>query len=181
MDEFKQNIKKLYHSKFEFELPPNSIFDNILDLYNKSGIKYQYKDEKNGIQFSLNDDKIIVNYKNIDYEIEKEPFEFYDEENKLLGKAYDTRAFELILDMISDNLEIYNENNIELKTNDDILNNKSHKFILKGKIKFSEDIFKLLNLKRVFDPEQITPITIPKYELSPIPLKEFHSKENDIK
>ena len=50
------------------------------------------------------------------------------------------------MDMISGNLEIYNENNIELKTNDDILNNKSHKFTLKEKIKLSEDIFKLLNL-----------------------------------
>ena len=88
-------MKIFYHSKFEIGLPPNNIFDDILDLYNKSGIKHQYKDEKNGIQFLLNDDKIIANYKNIDYEIEKDLFEFYDEENRLLGKAYDTQAFEL--------------------------------------------------------------------------------------
>ena len=38
-----------------------------------------------------------------------------------------------------------------------------------------------MNSKRHFVPELNEPITIPKSELSPIPLKEFHSEEKDIK
>ena len=76
---------------------------------------------------------------------------------------------------------ICNYDDIELKTKDDILKNANRKFILREKNKFTEEKFKLLNSKREFNPALNEPIIIPKYELSPIPLKQFHNKEKDIK
>jgi len=183
MEEFIKNMNLLSYSKLEYGLPPNSIFDKVLDLYNTNRNTIQNKDEKNGIQFSyiLNDNIFKINYNNIEYVIEKEPFIFYSEENKLLGKVYDVQSFIKLMKRIINILEIYNDKNIELKTKNDILNNKSRKFIIKEKIKFTREKFNSLNSKRDFDPKLNEPITIPKSELSPIPLKEFHSEEKNIK
>ena len=105
------------YSKIEYGLPPNFIFDKVLNIYNTNRNTIQNKDEKNGIQFSyiLNNNIFKINYNNIEYEIEKEPFIFYNEENKLLGKVYDVQSFIKLMKSIIDILEIYNDKNIELK------------------------------------------------------------------
>ena len=160
------------------------ISDLVLDLYNKNGNQNQdsYK-EKNNTKFSyiLTNNKFKINYDNIEYEIEKEPFSFYNEKKELLGKAYTYESFKKIMKALKTKFEIYNYEELELKTKDDILANENHKFILREKIKFTKEKFELLNSKREFIPALNTPIIIPKSKLSPVPLKQFHNKEKDIK
>ena len=182
MDKFIEHIKVLYHSKHKNGLPLVLIFEKVLNLNNKNGIINQYKNEKEKIEFSyiFIDDKFIINYKGIEYKIEKKPFEFYNEQNKILGKVFDIESFKKLMNRTINNLEIYNEKNIKLKSKEDILNNVSRKYFLKEKNKFTQEKFNLLNSKREFEPEKIDPITISKFELSPIPLKEFHSNEVDM-
>ena len=182
MEEFTKILTILCYSKSKHDPPPISIFDKVLDLYNSNGNKKQDNFEEKGIQFSykLNIDKFEINYNNIEYEIEKEPFIFYNEEKKILGKGYDAQSLIKIMKKIIDILEIYNEKNNKLKTKDEILNNKSRKFIIKEKNKFSQEIFNSLNSKRDFEPTQLKPITIPKSQLSPIPSEEFNLEEKEI-
>ena len=182
MEEYLKSINIFNFDKSDISL--NSISDSAIDLYNKNGNKNQdaFKEEDK-IKFSyiLKDNKFIIKYNNIEYEIEKEPFSFYNEEKKLLGKAYTYEKFEKVVKGLKTKFSIYNYDDIELKTKDDVLKNANRKFILREKNKFTEEKFKLLNSKREFNPALNEPIIIPKYELSPIPLKQFHNKEKDIK
>ena len=79
MEEFIKNINLLSYSKIEYGLPPNFIFDKVLDIYNTNRNTIQNKDEKNGIQFSyiLNDNIFKINYNNIEYDLFIYDFIYY--------------------------------------------------------------------------------------------------------
>ena len=181
MVEYLQSINFFNFSKFGVAL--ESINDAVLDLYNKNGNKNKDKYEINGQNFSYvitKDRYFQIKYNNIVYKIEKEPFIFYNEKKEILGKLYDYESFENRVKNLPNEFNIYNFDNIELKTESDILNNESRKFILKKNILFSIKNFELLNAKKEFNSSQIFPIKIFKSELSPIPQKEFYNKEEDI-
>ena len=181
MVEYLQSINFFNFSKFGVAL--ESINDAVLDLYNKNGNKNKDKYEINGQNFSYvitKDRYFQIKYNNIVYKIEKEPFIFYNEKKEILGKLYDYESFENRVKYLPNEFNIYNFDNIELKTESDILNNESRKFILKKNILFSIKNFELLNAKKEFNSSQIFPIKIFKSELSPIPQKEFYNKEEDI-
>ena len=80
MEEYLKRINIFNFTKSSISL--NSITDSVLDLYKNNGNKSQdtYKKE-NQIIFSyiLKDNKFIIQYNNMEYEIEKEPFIFYNE------------------------------------------------------------------------------------------------------
>lgn len=161
----------------------NSITDTVIDLYNiyANINENEFYQDDIKVSYKLIDDKFHIKYKNIEYEVDKELFIFFNEEKKILGKAYNIAHFKRIVKALIKKYEIYDyENNIRLKTEEDFINNKNRKFILKEKTHISEINLSLLNSKRKFDPKQNEPIKIPKSELSPIPLKEFHLKEKDI-
>ena len=182
MEEYLKKINIFNFDKSGISL--DSISDSVLDLYKSNGNKDEdsYK-ENNIIKFSyiLQNNKFKIKYDTIEYEIEKEPFTFYNEKKEILGKTYTYEYLEKIMKALKTKFVIYNYNYFELKTKDDILNDENRKFILKEKNKFTEEKFKLLNSKREFNPSLKKPIIIPKSELSPIPSKQFHNKEKDIK
>ena len=80
MEEYLKRINIFNFNKSDISL--NSISDSVIDLYNKNGNKTQdaFKGE-NKIKFSyiLKENKLLIKYNNIEYEIEKEPFSFYNE------------------------------------------------------------------------------------------------------
>ena len=161
----------------------NFITDSVIDKYNENvniNENEFYKD-KIKVSYKLINDKFHIKYNKIEYEVDKDYFIFYNENKTVLGKAYNIDHFYRIIKALIKKYEIYYyENNIRLNADDDFINNKNRKFILKEKIHISEKNLTLLNSKRKFNPEQIEPIKISKSELSPIPLKEFHLKEKDI-
>ena len=180
MEDYFKNSSIFKHSILGYDL--NSITDLVIDLYNKNGNKNEdtISNIDYQISYKLKNDIFIISFNDINYKIEKNPFLFYHKKNVLLGKTYSYEIFEKFIKSIFDKFDVYNDNNKELKSKEDILNNPSRKFILKEKNKFSLEIFNLLNFKRDFIPNEINNIIIPQSQLSPIPSKEFYLNNKNI-
>ena len=176
------NIKAILDKSLKHVLVNENI-DAIDNL-----VIYKYNNNKNiteetisdSISYYLENNRIIVNYKDNSYALEKEPFCFYNEDNKLLGKTYCYSLFRKTLELVCNDYDIYFEDKV-LTNFKNIIYSTNRKFTLKKKIMFKYLFFDNLNKKiEFYRNNNNNNIKINLKELSPIPFTEFNFNDKNI-
>lgn len=158
----------------------NSIDNLVLERYKSNGYLTEetFTSEFGPISYILKDKTFQIFYQIGNYFLEKEPFLFYNEEKKLLGKTHSYEVCLNTLNMSMNNYDIILEGKI-LHDLNNILKYKSRNFIFKKKIMFKYYFFEDLNKKKELDTKNCN-IKIKINELSPIPSIEFNIKDKTI-
>ena len=150
--------------------------EEILELCktkNKDTLTFNGKE----VKYELINSKIKINYLEMDYEIESNPYKFYfEEKNKssLVGKAYTQKILTKFFKQSLKKYDLYIDKDI-IKDVDYIIKNNKYDIIIKRKDdneKLSK--FNDLNKKIEFNLNENSHIYENIQELSPIPSKEFN-------